>query len=101
MSSPLHLAARYTDKIYDFEWIDHFAAARNFVFSKAEMDYILWLDADDMLTEKDREKLIELKNLIRITGRDFFRPVGRARISNHNLIRNVFDGIKTWTPTIC
>ncbi|WP_374004809.1 glycosyltransferase [Bacillus velezensis] len=55
------IAARYTDKIYDFEWIDHFAAARNFVFSKAEMDYILWLDADDILTEKDREKLIELK----------------------------------------
>ncbi|MGY5190505.1 UNVERIFIED_CONTAM: glycosyltransferase, partial [Bacillus amyloliquefaciens DSM 7 = ATCC 23350] len=42
------IAARYTDKNYDFEWVDHFAAARNFAFSKAEMDYILWLAADDI-----------------------------------------------------
>ena len=32
------IAARYTDKIYDFRWIDDFSAARNFAFSKA-MDY--------------------------------------------------------------
>ena len=30
------IAARYTDKIYDFEWIDDFSAARNFAFSKAK-----------------------------------------------------------------
>ena len=29
------IAARYTDKIYDFEWVNDFAAARNFSFSKA------------------------------------------------------------------
>lgn len=46
------IAARYTDKIYDFEWVDHFAAARNFAFSKAEMDYILWLDADDIFWKR-------------------------------------------------
>ena len=28
------IAAKYTDKIYDFEWISDFAAARNFAFSK-------------------------------------------------------------------
>lgn len=39
------IAARYTDKIYDFEWIDDFAAARNFSFSKASMDFAMWLDA--------------------------------------------------------
>nr|MCR4945824.1 glycosyltransferase [Lachnospiraceae bacterium] len=32
------IAARYTDKIYDFEWVDDFAAARNFSFSKATCD---------------------------------------------------------------
>lgn len=26
------IAARYTDKIYDFKWIDDFAAAREFFF---------------------------------------------------------------------
>ena len=34
------IAARYTDKIYDFSWIGDFAAARNFAFSKASMEYI-------------------------------------------------------------
>ena len=58
------IAARYTDKVYDFEWIDDFAAARNFSFSKASMDFAMWLDADDIFTDKDRESFIALKNSI-------------------------------------
>lgn len=54
------IAAKFTDKIFDFKWIDDFSAARNFSFSKASMDYILWLDADDILKEKD---LLEFKKL--------------------------------------
>ncbi|MEJ9268433.1 glycosyltransferase family 2 protein, partial [Bacillus thuringiensis] len=42
------VAQQYTAKIYDFEWIDDFSAARNFAFSKATNEYILWLDADDI-----------------------------------------------------
>ncbi|MCC3372455.1 glycosyltransferase [Cohnella sp. REN36] len=48
-------------RIYDFQWIDHFAAARNFAFSLATKDYIFWLDADDVLMEDNRDKLIALK----------------------------------------
>ena len=29
------IAARYTEHVYDFPWVDDFSAARNFVFSKA------------------------------------------------------------------
>ncbi|NOU98943.1 glycosyltransferase [Paenibacillus sp. LMG 31457] len=54
------VASKYTDKIYDFAWVDDFAAARNFAFSKATQQYILWLDADDTLTEKDRLLFLEL-----------------------------------------
>ena len=32
------IAAEYTDKIYDFTWIDDFSAARNFAFSKAVLE---------------------------------------------------------------
>ncbi len=31
------IAGKYTDKIYDFEWVNDFAEARNFSFSKASM----------------------------------------------------------------
>jgi len=55
------IASKYTDRIIDFTWIDDFAAARNFAFSQATMDYILWLDADDVIESSDREKFMELK----------------------------------------
>lgn len=55
------IALKYTPKVYDFEWIDDFSAARNYSFYKATMEYIMWLDADDVLLDIDRAKLKQLK----------------------------------------
>ncbi|MCP1145706.1 glycosyltransferase [Lysinibacillus endophyticus] len=55
------IAYQFTDKVFDFEWIDDFSAARNFAFSKASMDYIFWMDADDIVSEGDQEKFKKLK----------------------------------------
>ena len=55
------IAGRYADLVCDFAWRDDFAAARNYSFSKATKEYILWLDADDVFTEKDRESFLQLK----------------------------------------
>ncbi len=55
------IAARFTDRIYEYPWHDDFAAARNFAFSKGTGDYLLWLDADDVIPEHQREKLLDLK----------------------------------------
>lgn len=55
------IASRYTPRIYDFAWVDDFAKARNFAFSKASLEYVLWLDADDIILEPDRRKFIALK----------------------------------------
>ena len=55
------IAARYTDKIYDFEWIQDFSAARNYSFSKATMDYIYVADADEVIDEENRKKFRWLK----------------------------------------
>ncbi|RAV16680.1 glycosyltransferase [Paenibacillus contaminans] len=54
----------YTDRIYRFAWIDDFAAARNESFRYASCSHILWLDADDVLLEEDRGKLLELKQTL-------------------------------------
>jgi len=55
------IAGRYTDMIYDFQWIGDFSAARNFAFSKASCDYIYSADADEVLDEENREKFRLLK----------------------------------------
>jgi glycosyltransferase involved in cell wall biosynthesis len=43
------IAARFTDRIFDFTWIDDFAAARQFAFDQATGDWVFWIDADDVL----------------------------------------------------
>ncbi|RUS46468.1 glycosyltransferase family 2 protein [Cohnella sp. AR92] len=55
------IAARYGARVHDFEWIFDFAAARNYSFSLATEEYILWLDADDRFLERDRKLFAELK----------------------------------------
>lgn len=56
------IAERFTDKIYDFKWVDNFSKARNFAFSKATKDYQMWLDADDIILEEDKNKIKSLKD---------------------------------------
>jgi len=58
------IVKQFTDRIFDFEWINHFAAARNFSFQQATKEYILWLDADDVLLEEDQEKFKVLKEAL-------------------------------------
>ncbi len=55
------LVSKFTNNIFDFEWIDDFAAARNYAFSKATQEYILWMDADDVFLSQDLQELVKLK----------------------------------------
>ena len=47
------IAREFTPNVYDFKWCDSFAAARNFAFYKATGDYLMWLDADDVITPQN------------------------------------------------
>lgn len=58
------IAARYTNRIYDFPWIDDFAAARNFAFSKATMEYIYTADADEIIDENNMRLFRRVKELL-------------------------------------
>ncbi len=57
------IASRFTPNIYDFKWIDDFAAARNFAMSKATRSYQLWLDADDRISPENGNHINSLKQL--------------------------------------
>ncbi len=58
------IAAKYTDKLYDFTWIGDFSAARNFAFSKAGMEYIYSAVADEVVDGRDREAFRRLKETL-------------------------------------
>lgn len=61
--STLKIAKNFPVKIYHFPWCDDFSKARNFSFSKATKDFILWLDADDYIPLKEQQKIIHLKSI--------------------------------------
>jgi glycosyltransferase involved in cell wall biosynthesis len=54
------IGMQYADKVYDFEWIDDFAAARNYSLEQACGDWILVLDADELITAEDLAGVREL-----------------------------------------
>ncbi len=57
----VEIARQYTSLVYEIPWRDDFAQARNFSFSKAGKDYCMWLDADDIFSEENRKRFLELK----------------------------------------
>ncbi len=54
--------------IYEFPWNDNFAAARNFALDQAAGQWVLVLDADELLTGADREGLHRLIQAPAIEG---------------------------------
>ncbi|NYF24399.1 glycosyltransferase [Sporosarcina sp. JAI121] len=46
---------RYTNRIYDSEWVYNFEMARNYAFQQATKDFILWLGTDDVFSPNNQE----------------------------------------------
>lgn len=56
----VEIAEKYTDKVFHFDWINDFAAARNFGLEKAQGEWFMMLDADDIFRSCDH--IIEFFN---------------------------------------
>tara|TARA_Y100000310_G_C20693855_1_gene824116 strand:+ start:1599 stop:2573 length:975 start_codon:yes stop_codon:yes gene_type:complete len=54
------IAKKFKAKIYDFKWNDSFSNARNESLKHATKEWILVLDADEILETRDLEKIKEL-----------------------------------------
>jgi len=52
------IAREFTDKVYGFEWVDDFAAARNFGLQKCVGEWFMFLDADEVF-DGDMSEMIE------------------------------------------
>lgn len=63
----IEIAKKYTKNIFNYEWGGDFSEARNFSISKAIGDWILYIDADEIIATEDFEKIrkfIEDKDVV-------------------------------------
>lgn len=60
----VEIASSFTDNVYHYEWTGNFAQARNVAHAYATKEYTLYLDADDVILPKDKEKFLQLKETL-------------------------------------
>jgi len=58
----IEIAKSFNAKIFHFDWVDDFSAARNFAMSKCSGDWILYLDADEELNPDSIEEVKRYKS---------------------------------------
>lgn len=99
----VEIARRYTTNVFYFPWIDDFAAARNYAFSKATKDYCMWLDADDVIEESQQQLFLALKqtlsedvDMVMMKYNTAFDEAGKPIFSynRERLVKN--DGTHLW-----
>ena len=57
----IEICQKYAHQVHHFDWINDFAAARNYCVSKASNDWILSVDSDEYLTnQQTSEELMKL-----------------------------------------
>jgi glycosyltransferase involved in cell wall biosynthesis len=61
----VEIARSFDARVFEFAWVDSFSAARNEALSHATGDYAFWLDADDVVEPREREKLVALLGSLR------------------------------------
>jgi len=78
----LAIAEKYSAKIFHFEWQNNFAVARNKALEHSSGDWILYLDADEQLTEQSKR---ELRTLTKQKKREAYKCVIKNidEINNH------------------
>lgn len=56
------IALKYATEVSHFEWIDDFAAARNYNLDRVRTSHFMWLDADDEIPQPVFEELVSRKD---------------------------------------
>jgi len=59
------IAGQYGARVFDYQWDNDFAKARNFSIQQAKGDWILVMDADESIAEKDQRQFIGLRQRLK------------------------------------
>jgi glycosyltransferase involved in cell wall biosynthesis len=62
--STKEICKKFTDKIFDFNWNDDFSEVRNYAKQKSSGDWILLIDADEIIIAEEKLKIFELSKKI-------------------------------------
>ena len=76
----IEIARKYTDKVFYFDWIDDFAAARNYGLKKAHGEWFMFLDADEFFENCD--------DIISFFSTGKYKKYSAATY----IVRNIFEG---------
>jgi tetratricopeptide (TPR) repeat protein len=80
----LEICRRYTDSVYEFTWVDDFALARNYALEQATGDWIMVLDADEMVSADD---MAYLRGLLAEPQADAF-ALNQLNYSDNSTVRD-------------
>jgi len=81
------IALKFGAMVYDFEWCDDFSLARNESLKYATGDWILVLDADEVIAKEDFGKM---RNLIEQTKAKGFYVRQRSYTNNNTIVEFVY-----------
>ncbi len=62
----VEIAEEMGAKVYHFQWIDDFAAAKNYAIEQASGEWIAFLDADEYMNQDETRKLVRLLEQISV-----------------------------------
>ncbi len=59
----IEIANKFGAKVFHFDWVNDFSAARNFALNNSTGDWILYLDADERLTPESKSEVLRLTKI--------------------------------------
>ncbi len=77
----VEIAKKFTDKVLHFDWINDFAAARNFGLEKAQGEWFMFVDADDIFRSCD--------NIIRFFNSGEYKKYNSATYVSSNFTNDI------------
>jgi glycosyltransferase involved in cell wall biosynthesis len=90
------IARKYTDKVYNIEWENDFSKARNFGLEKVQSDWVLVLDADELI---DYENYLKMLRYIESNNADIYMVYQRNKFSDISLsgisVDKIIDSFST------